>query len=493
MNTDLKHYLYFAVCTVGRVVCSTVAMAILARFLDPSGLGRWTLLVAAATFFHSICANWLQQDPFLRFGKEDWTRTGNLRRTWGVRLPLLTVGILLSLIGFTLLWPWFKTFFQLSQPDGLLAFAYFMSLVISLEVQTVLQITGRMDRMALAPALIAAASVPLYFVLWRSQLPSHRVEISLFETLLLITLIWLAVGTPEVLKTRPSFSGWDRSLAHAMLVYAAPILPTTALGYLMNWGNQVLIHRSFSNHEVGLYQSAFQVHGLMVSLAVPFTTILVPRLVDRHLEDPTAMHRFVRSVTPTLFCLWLLAVIPAVVILPALFVRVYGASFSEGVAPLTALLVSTPLCALGQIYTGLFTVQGRLGKMFWIIFAMVAVNLLGAWVLVPHDRITVQTVALAFSAGFSLAQFLMFYYQHRVLREPATKGLALMAALLIFSIGQIFIPGLLARLGWGIFGIVLLIGTARWSAAVDRDVLNRLFAGRLEPLGQTLDRLLTSS
>ena len=385
MNTDLKHYLYFSICQAGRIVLATIAMAILARFLDPSGLGRWTMLMAAATLFHTLFANWLQQDPFLRFGKQEWVQTGSLRNTWGVRLPLLSAGGLLCLLAFTLFWPSIKNFFQLSQADGLLAFGYYVCLVISLDMQTLLQITGRMDRLALGPALIAAGSVPLYYGLWLSRLPGHRVEISLFGTLILTLLIWMGVGWKDFWRSHPGFSGWDTPLAKTLLRYAYPILPTTMLGYCVNWGNQMLIHRSFSNHEVGLDQSAFQVHGLLVSLAIPFTTILLPRLIDRHLADPTAMKRFVQSNAPTLFCLWLLSVIPAVAVLPWFFIRVYGASFSGGIRPLTALLVGTPFCALGQIYTGLFSVQGKLGKVFWIFLTMVSVNFLAAWILV-HVR-----------------------------------------------------------------------------------------------------------
>ena len=179
-------------------------------------------------------------------------------------------------------------------------------------------------------------------------------------------------------------------------------------------------------------------------------------------------------------------------VLPWLFRGVYGTAFSEGVGPLTALLMGTPFCALGQIYTGLFTVQGSMGKIFWSIFAMVALNLTIAWVLVSRGRANVQSVALAFSAGFLAAQFLMFYFQHHALQEPVLRMGTLLLTTAVFSGGQFLLPGGWLRVLWGLLSCGALIVAVRMTQTVDKTLLENLFEGRLAPGGRGLAFLLVA-
>jgi O-antigen/teichoic acid export membrane protein len=297
--------------------------------------------------------------------------------------------------------------------------------------------------------------------------------------------LWLLLATSKIRFSFKGFS-WDITLAKEILGFAWPILPATILGYIVNWGNQVLIRHFFTTHDVGLYQSAFQVHSLIVSLAVPFTTIILPRLLDRHLEDPTVMKRYIDSIAPTLFCLWVLAMIPVISILPSVFRIVYGHQFLDSLPALTALLAGTLFCALGQIYTVLYTVQGKLGKLFWILAIMVTINMVFAWIIPSPQTISIRSIALAFSLAFVVSQFLTFYYQHRSLAGRGQKMMALLAACALFSLGESKIFNPLYRLGWGLFGLFMIMGTARLARAVEPSLLYRLFIGRLETAGKWL-------
>jgi O-antigen/teichoic acid export membrane protein len=491
MNTDLKHYLSFTGGQIAKILFSTLSMALLARLIGPSGLGRWAMILAAGTLAHLLFANWLQQDPFLRFGKPEWTQKGTMRKTWSARLPLLGTGILFALLVFTgAFWDSARGVFELSRTDGLLAFAFFLSLLISIDVQTLLQITGRMVELAWAPAAVAAGAAFLYGGLWLNEPLAHPVETSLAGTLLITGVIWLIAGQHPLRETGVSLTSWDSVYAKDILRFAWPILPTTLLGFAVNWGNQMLIQRSFSSHDVGLYQSAFQVHALMVSLAVPFTTIILPRIIDKQLEDPGIMKRYAASIAPTLFTLWLIAVLPVIAILPSVFLMIYGASFTDAVRPLTALLISTPFCALGQIYTVLYTVQGNLSRLFWILLIMVGANLAGAWLVVPAQGLSITHVAGAFSFAFIVSQGLVALYQHRILKQPMGKTAALITVTLIFSWAQTQIQAPEWRILAAAAGLAILIAVVRGVRAVDPDVLDHLFTGRLSPLNGGLKKLL---
>ena len=489
MNLDLKHYLSFIVGQALGIICSILAMALLARILGPEGLGRWAMITAAATLFHLIFINWIQQDPFLRFGKEEWIKTGGVRDTWSARLPLIILGLLITFLAL-IATPreWIGRLFLLTRTDQLLTFAFFICITISIEIQTLLQITGRMTQLALIPAGIAATSALFYLGLRLAHLSSHQVGISLLGTLVLTLALWIGFGVYDL---RPSFirlPRWNKDVAKTMLAYAWPIWPATLLGYCLNWGNQIIIKRLFSNHDVGLYQAAFQVHSQVVSLAVPYSTIVLPRLIGKHLEDPTVMRRYIHSIAPSAFCLWLLAMIPMITLLPFLFIVVYGHSFSLSLPILNVLLMATPLCALGQIYTVLYSVQGKMDKVLWILAFMLTVYLLATWIILPSASIA--GIAGAFSAAFMVAQYATFYYQHRVLHEPALKVNVLFLSALIFSLGQLTLHSAELRAAWGAVSLGLLIYVARNIAAVDEGVLRNILTGRLHPLGSFLIKII---
>lgn len=492
MNTDLKHYLFFSMSQVLRVLLSMITMALLARRLGPTGIGHWSMIIACATLFHLVLANWLQQDSFLKFGKEEWSRTQSVVDTWNARLLLVLPGLLIA--GFLLLgFPWthVRSFFELDQRDGILVLGFFLSLWLSIEVQTWLQITGRMASLAFAPIWIAGLCIPFYALLYVKDFSIPALPLALGGTILITISVWGGLWISNLTRFSWHFH-WLPQKAWDILHFSSPILPMTLLSYVVNWGNQVLIQKLFQPQDVGFYQSAFQIHFLLVSLAVPLTTIILPRLIDKQLEEPGIMKRYVRDIAPTLFCLWLLALIPCITFLPTVFVWVYGRSFLNSIPLLAILLSGTIFCGLGQIYTGLYNAQGRLSPILWIVLTTVSLNFLIAWIWVPAGNHSLTRAAVCFSAFYVLAQYLLFYNQHHHLKESAFKLIALIAGTLLFSLGQSVLLSLGWRLVWGAACWMMLVLIIRGTRAIDVPTLKQLFTGRLSPLGNSLLRLLVS-
>lgn len=488
MNTDLRNYLWLVGCHFGRVVFAMLGMTLLARLLGPTGLGRWTMIMAAGTLLHLVLINWIQQDPLIRFGREEWVKKQTLETSWTMRLPFMATGAVFAAI-LLVLAPstWTSHFFELSHVEVVLAAGVLVSLAISTESQSLQQVLGYMRRLAAVPMLISATSAIFYIALW--HMPKiATLHLALSGTLLITILFWGTVAFGAARTGQLAQATWDSHLAKQALLFAWPILPTAILGYCVSWGNQVLIQRAFSAHEVGLYQSAFQVHTLMVALTVPLTTVILPRLIGRHAEDPAAMHRYVRSIAPTLLSLWLLIAMPMAALAPFAFHLIFGRSFEASLPILNAFLIATPLCGLGQLYTVLYTVQSRMGIMFWIMAIMATVNVLLAWVLVPAQ--TMVHVALAFGCALLLSQGMMWLYQQIILKEPFVNTSLLVVSALCLSVTQFFLYSLHNRLLWACGSLFLLGIVIRSRGLLDAGVLRQLFSGRLDLFGQKLELLL---
>lgn len=492
MNEDLKSYIFFVGCHGVRIVFSALAMGILARLLGPEGMGHWALITAAATMLHLLFVNWFQQDPLLRFGREEWVKTGRMDNAWSSRLPFVAAGIAIAAVFFAAFpnW-WMKGIFELDAKDGLFAGLFFLSLVVSTESQTFMQALNSMRRLAYLPVVIAAGSLAFYFLLRQSGGGRpESIYVALAGTALITIAVWGGFAIADMKIAQLRFTAPNAALIREMFRYSWPVLPTTMLGYLLGWGNQVLLHRFLDIKSVGIYQTAFQVHSLITAAAVPFTTIVLPKMIGRNIEDPQVTRRFITTVTPTLFFLWTLAMVPVVALVPWAVLFVFGPQFSESVGVLRALMIGTPVCAVGQIYTSLYSVQKKMWKIFAILAVMVVVNFAIALSLMEASG--ARGMAIAFGCSFLVSQFLMYQLQHRALGESARKIHLLFFFIALFSVGQYLIKGVPVRLTYDVIAFALFILLSRSAGLVDGNLLERLFAGRFQPIGTFFKKVLAA-
>jgi len=325
-------------------------------------------------------------------------------------------------------------------------------------------------------------------LLWYLNLDTNRLTACFIGMVVITLFLWAGFGFVELKKSDIRFEKWDWTLSKEMFFYTWPLLPAILLGYFANWGNQIIIQGFFSSKDVGFYQTAFQVHALMVTMAVPLTTIILPKLIMKHMEDATIMKRYIAIMTPTLYCFWLIAIIPLIVIMPFLFKIIFGSSFVDAIPALKILLCCTPTCAMGQIYTVLYSVQKKRGINTLIVAFMVAVNISIALLLLPEEGIL--AVALAFTVSFNMAQFVTFLFQHFYLKVSPLKVGSLFLAGILFSLGQVYFDSMLTRVGWGLISLLFIGFLARQTRAIDSEIVERLLLGRFKGLGRVIIKVL---
>jgi O-antigen/teichoic acid export membrane protein len=440
---------------------------------------------------HTLLVNWIQQSPFVRFGKEEWIKSGTIGKSWMARLPFVGAGLLLvGALFFLAPAKWLTPIFHLSLKEGLLSLAFLFSLIVSTEIQVILQIMGRMLRLAFIPVTITAITVVFYGTLWLIR-KSDALPIAVLGVALLTSGIWIVATFDLLRKVELQTFGLDFGLGRQMVAFAWPILPTLALGYLSTWGNQIVIKQFFSTGDVGLYQGAFQIHALILSATAPFTTILLPKLIERHLKDPTTLRRYLASVAPTLSFLWVIAIIPLISILPRLYILVFGGKFSESLPALNIFLCCAPLAAVGHIYTVLFTIEKRLKDILYLSASMACVNFLTLAIFLPNHGI--YGAALSMATSFVINRYLMCLIQHRLLGEPMTKINALFGLSLLFSIGQVALPSVILRFLWAVVFLIFFLFCVRVGRFIDPAVLKQLFKGPFESVGRVVTKIFAPS
>jgi O-antigen/teichoic acid export membrane protein len=490
VNIGLRHYLYLLLSQGLRVPLGVANVALLARIAGPDGIGQWAIVMAVTSILHSLLLSWTQA-PHVRYGREEWTATGSLRRTWSGRWPSIAAGLavacaLLVVQSGTAL----GRFLRLPAHWWPILVGSLLSLWLAAEAQSLMQIMGRMTRLAFAPVLVMGSSASLLVVLHARG--TAGIGGALAGIVPVTVAAWGTIWWLEFRNSRAGLPRPDRRALVECLAFGWPMIPALLIGYLSDWGDHLLLQLWFSAREVGLFQSAYQVLQVTAGLAVPLTTLLLPRLIDQQLRDPLAAERSVDRVFPTVAILWALLVLPAVALLPALFLAVLGERFAEAVPPVCLLVVAVPSAAVTQLYGVLYTLQGRIDRTVLVLAAMTALNLTLSILLVP--RWGPPGAALATSLSYLLSQYLYLTEQHAFLKVPRKRMLLLFATVTATAViqGMVSEPWSL-RLAVAFVGMVVLVGLARRHALVDGEVLRIILSGRLQRAGEWSARLLCPS
>jgi len=487
VNRSLRDYASLVLSQGVRIPLGILSMTILARLLGPDGLGKWSMGIAVATLFHAALLNWTQSSH-IRFGREEWVERRSLSGTWAARWPFVVAGLLFSSVAL-LLNPgnWLTTISGLGDGWGGLVLLCLFSLWVSAEAQSLLQVTDRIGLLAMLPSVVGFATAGYYASLLATDVRSPAIVLAGFAGIQIVVwgVTWLALY-----RKAGRFAVAPRSAAvRTHLRYAWPMLPGFAIGYASNWGDHLLLQHFFTSREVGLFQSAYRPMLLIVGLATPLTTVLLPRLIAQQMADLGAETRFVRKVVPTITSLWAFLLAPAIALLPWGFQTLMGDSFAPAVPILLVLCIGVPACVLTNLFTVLFSVQKRLGRSVLLVLAMTGVNLGLSVALLPI--LGPIGAAVGTAASYLLVQFLYVWDQHRYLKISALPMLGLFFWLTTYSVVQALLGAggpewatLTIRVGWTAAWMVGLLLIVRRGRLVDPDVLDRMFTGSLSQAGR---------
>ena len=97
MNSNAKNYFLLGGARLIRVPLSIILISLLSDLIGPEGIGKWAMVVAISTFFHSILLSWAQP-PFVSFGCKEWQETNRLSQTWAARYPVILFGLIFALL-----------------------------------------------------------------------------------------------------------------------------------------------------------------------------------------------------------------------------------------------------------------------------------------------------------------------------------------------------------------------------------------------------------
>ncbi len=486
-SRHLRAFIAFAGGKALALPLTLLTTILVGRILGPGGLGRWTLVFAAGTLLHTVFVNWTHAST-VRYGREEWEQTGGLNRTLGARLPLLVVAIALAAL-LVCVSPahWMQRWFAMDAGDWWMVALVSVSTWLTAEAQATLQVTDRFGWQAVLAPLIGASSVVALLALFWTGLRSLAWMVAAFSALQIAGWggVWLgALARSQTRLSRLVFQDVRRHLR-----FDIPTMPTFALGYVSNWGDHLLLSRFATVAEVGFFSISYQLMLAMLAANGVLTAMLLPRLVAQEVAAPGFMRTYVRSEVPTLYALWMIGTVWAVALLPAAVQAATGVAFSQTSAVLLVLLVAIPSSVITSLYTVLFNLQERTGRLVLYSLVMMSTNLSFSLVLIP--RYGSAGAAAGTVVSYAVGQACYLWDQHRVLAVPARRAWLLWSAGVVVGVAQLAAgPGIGLRLTWALAATAALVVLVRAVGAIDASLVERMLGTGLRPLAGTITRVL---
>jgi O-antigen/teichoic acid export membrane protein len=360
MNIHTNNYIKLLTSSVFVTILNVAVISLSTRVLGPVGMGKWTILSAAATFLQTAFLNW-QRGPLVRFGREEWLCSGSIQNTMGARYPLIVAGTVLGLLVVTLQpYGWFDTVLKLPPGSWLVVFLLLLGFIVRDETATLLKVVYDISLMSIMSVASSAALLIVYLYLFFTKTDPALFSRFVIGMIILPFVVWGWLWIRLLLTTNVRLCLPERTAMRANFNYSWPLIPTFIVGYLSDWGDHILIQMYYSSHEVGLFAAAYKVILPITSLATPLTTLLVPLIVGKSIKDPKTINTFIQKAIPSLSSLWILIILPIVTVLPYLFVIIVGNQFSDALPIVYVLALLLPGTIMTALFSAIYSQQGRL-------------------------------------------------------------------------------------------------------------------------------------
>ncbi len=491
MNIYVTQFFLIGGSRLLRIPLAILIAGLLSHAVGPQGVGEWSMIVAVAVFFHSMFLGWTQAQA-VRMGREEWLDCQSQSKTWAARWPLIAVGIVVSVFGL-----WFRPYSFFEQLTGLPSAWWPVALICLFgiwalaEAQVLQRTTGRFSIFAAVPLVLdlLVASF-LYAILVFA--PNSDAMGPIAGIVVLTAVLGGAVWAWEFIASHSSGGRASRSDIVQVAKFGGPVVLGAAMGYLSDWGDHFLLQYFHGLEQVGLFQAGYQAMLAMMALSAPVAVIFLNKLVDQLRHDPKAEADYIRRFVPIVVLFWLLMIMPCIAVIPWIFTTVFGKEFIAGQPAFLILCIAVPGAIFTYLYTILFNIQERTGRLAVFAGAMAMANFAISLTLIPDMGGVGAAVGSATS--YLLVQILYVLDQHRRLAvSPLVPSLLLLVAG-VFGVVQLVIgDAIVWRFLWALVCMGFLILLGRNLRISENNLVTRLMPRRCAPIAEIMDRVLTRS
>lgn len=376
-----------------------ILLLTLGRTLPPAAYASYVLIQLTGQALFCFGADW-SNHMLLRFGHEEFLKTGSLRSSIRARNAILAVALPVSLAGMWLIRPWVLP--NAGYRHLGLALLYATSLLALGYAQYLLQAIDKITQGIWLTCLYRLISLGTLVALWAAGVLSGANAI-----LILIIGGWLsALWGYRMLRPILSVPPGDPLNQSALWKYSLPIAAETGLGFLYNWISIFLSNRFWPGAVTGTYALAQQMVMFLTLGLASTTPILINHFVGRLVAgvDQSALRNYTLTYLHRMVFLWNLFLIGMLGVLSMVFKYILPESYLPGAAVVAILLPACGILSISSFLAPVIHVYSLTHLTMWASLAGIAANLTVSLWLAPS--LGTHGLALGTACGIVTASVL---------------------------------------------------------------------------------------
>lgn len=380
---------------------SIACLSLITRMLGPEGYGKFSLFQTISLFFFFLGINWTNT-AVMRYGKEEFLKTGKINETFWARNILLLFSILICASSFGIFSGRISSFLHAPGDGSLLflVFLYILSFTLLEYLKYIFQGLGQFKKMALIwTEEYLLMTLFLCFMLKNIILgkDSEGVIIAALLSTVISTITGLAF-----LRIEWFFPFHLNPIAlKRIFLFSYPLILGSASIYFIDWIDVWVINQFLPLTDLGIYQVAYR--GMMVIqyLAMQAVTVITPLMVSFLTEDrEDLILLYLRRIVPQLFMAWAFLVALVLVIAKVFIPIIFGLDFSKSYGPFSFLM-------LGVSFYGMISLLTPLIITYELIQFSTGINVLMGILKLTFDLILVPRLGI-YGAALSTGWVFLF-------------------------------------------------------------------------------------
>ncbi|PKN00390.1 MAG: hypothetical protein CVU78_01190 [Elusimicrobia bacterium HGW-Elusimicrobia-2] len=384
---------------MAKIIIAAISVPLITRVLGPAGYGQLNLFYMVTSIGFMFSVSWVIT-PVIRFGKEEFLKTGKINEVfWSLNMLVLTGIILVT--GLIIVFR-SEIVNYISIDNGSIVvyvLGYYLFTAASGYFNKLLIATGKIKKSALLevlPKLLFLAPLIFFFAADRGNIQALLILIVITQGIsLLIAGKWIKIELIQPFKI-------NTKLMKKMFFFASPFFFSTTAAYIINYVDLIVIKRYLPTSQVGVYSLAYNISNYIGQVIIASITVTSPIIISLYYEKrPELLKQYVKRFIPQGILIWSAVLCSILIALPFIMRVFFEQSFRGSIAPLQVLICGLLVNGIAAFYSGILVAHKIVKTIMLVSIAIAVVNLIGDLLLVPVFGISgaAFSSALAFAVG----------------------------------------------------------------------------------------------
>jgi O-antigen/teichoic acid export membrane protein len=392
---------YFAVLSgqVGMAVLGMLSLTLTARLLEPEGFGVLSLILMVTGFLSMLIINW-PNAAIIRFGKQEYVETGNIRTTFWARMMLFAASAAVSVISLY--------FFQ----DRIAGYVriesrYFYLLVLYVIVSSLADLSiyfyqaiGDMKRYSAIPfsgKLINFILLLFISLHWFAPTVINVLVVSIISQLGVCLLSALCLSRAYVLPPAA-----DQGMLRNILRYSWSIPLGGLSSFVVGWIDLYFIKKYMTIPDLGNYSLAYRGFTFLVLIIMAVNNLMTPFIVTlRASQRVDLIRKYLDDMAGVLLFFWSLFIVGLIPLVTLLLPQVFGIRYNAATGSFIILSAALAYNAIGSLYASVTAAYDIIFEVIIINVITSVLNILADIWLIPVFGINGAALATALAIGLT--------------------------------------------------------------------------------------------